>query len=311
MVFRPLRDLFGSPKPAKKKKLSRRHQQFGHFSGLLEPLEERRLLSVNVAYFDDQWAFVGDADNSQSLSLNDQLNNGNDPGAGAGTVQSTYGNDAFGIITTQPAGLVFTATGSLPGASRVNDAIANTSSGGTVDILHASPLSEGINVNSAVLLSGTFSTTGALALSAPGARISTGSAPGIIWAGSLTLSTNSVLDIKLNGTGFDQIDLLGNAGPTTPSVILSGAVLNVTVESGFTPAVRTSFTIIHDQGLSPVSGTFVGLNEGGVLAVGSQLFQISYKGGTGGDVVLTKVQAPSTTYVDTNWTLAKDFDSGG
>jgi trimeric autotransporter adhesin len=114
-------------------------------------------------------------------------------------------------------------------------------------------------------------------------------APGILTDnGGLNIDATSTFSVALNGTtagsGYSQ---LGVAGP----ISLNSATLNVTL--GFTPTANEQFTIIHNTGASPATGTFAGLPEGSILTVSEQAFRISYAGGTGKDVVLTHL-LPST-----------------
>jgi hypothetical protein len=61
---------------------------------------------------------------------------------------------------------------------------------------------------------------------------------------------------------------------------------------GFLPALGESFVVIDNDGADPVVGTFRLLPEGAIMGADSVAFQITYKGGTGNDVVLTRVAAP-------------------
>src|SRR5207253_1724260 len=85
--------------------------------------------------------------------------------------------------------------------------------------------------------------------------------------------------------GYDQINVAG-------SVNLSGATLTGSV--GFAPAAGTTFTIINNDGSDAVTGTFSGLAEGATVTFSGQTFTISYVGGTGNDVVLTRA-SPNVT----------------
>ena len=97
----------------------------------METLEPRQLLSVNTTTVNDNWRLTVDNDMSGTLTVGDTVDSFNDDGIG--TVTGSYGVNAFGTVTSsQIAG---TFTGSLTGAATINDAIANTSSGGTVRIL--------------------------------------------------------------------------------------------------------------------------------------------------------------------------------
>src|SRR5439155_993910 len=50
------------------------------------------------------------------------------------------------------------------------------------------------------------------------------------------------------------------------------------------------FTIIRNLGGQPITGTFDQLADGSLLTLNELVFKISYRGGTGHDVVLTVVQ---------------------
>ena len=96
----------------------------------METLEPRQLLSVNTTTVNDNWRLTVDNDLSGTLTVGDSVDNFND--GGVSPVTGSYGVDAFGTVSSsQVAG---TFTGSLTGAATINDAIANTSSGGTVRI---------------------------------------------------------------------------------------------------------------------------------------------------------------------------------
>ena len=115
---------------------------------------------------------------------------------------------------------------------------------------------------------------------------------GTLWAGSggivnlrNTWSTTGTMAAQLSAQSqwfiSDTAPLDGN--------------LALTVGSGFTPQVGDRFTIINNQGSSPVTGTFNGLPEGSLIWTNAGGFQISYKGGDGNDVVVTRVQGASIT----------------
>ncbi|WP_374484784.1 autotransporter-associated beta strand repeat-containing protein [Zoogloea sp.] len=96
--------------------------------------------------------------------------------------------------------------------------------------------------------------------------------------------------LEMNAAGassYDQIVVQNGA------VTLTGSTLSFTLKSGYVPTVGDHLTLIDNQGSSAVVGTFSGLAEGGTLTVGSASFQISYVGGTGNDVVLTRLAPPA------------------
>jgi len=120
-----------------------------------------------------------------------------------------------------------------------------------------------------------------------GSVVSPGAAAGT--TGVLTLGgpvqmidSGNAVNVDLNGTTvgteYDQVNVLG-------TIDLNSATLNVAV--GFTPTVGQTFTILSNDDVDAVVGTFAGLPEGGLVTVGSDVLQISYVGGDGNDVVLT------------------------
>jgi len=64
--------------------------------------------------------------------------------------------------------------------------------------------------------------------------------------------------------------------------------LHIKVNLTSTSVVGDKFTIIQNDGSDAVVGTFAGLAEGATITQGGVTFTISYKGGTGHDVVLTR-----------------------
>ena len=81
------------------------------------------------------------------------------------------------------------------------------------------------------------------------------------------------------GTQYDQLNVTG-------TVTLNSGNLVLTI--GGTLTVGEQFTIINNDGIDPVIGTFASINNSG--------FSVNYAGGDGNDVVLTveAVPEPST-----------------
>jgi autotransporter-associated beta strand protein len=105
----------------------------------------------------------------------------------------------------------------------------------------------------------------------------------ILNTGSVVFSGGSTFAVTLNGTtagiGYDQLNVVGK-------VNLAGGTLSVNL--GFTPAIGNAFTLIQNDLTDAVVGTFAGLPEGATFMLSGMTFQISYVGGTGNDVVLTR-----------------------
>ena len=85
------------------------------------------------------------------------------------------------------------------------------------------------------------------------------------------------------GTGYDRLNVQG-------SVRLTGMSLSASL--GFASAIGNQFTIIANDGTDAVVDTFTGLPQNAKFHVGGQQFTISYTGGTGNDVVLTRLTTP-------------------
>ena len=90
-----------------------------------------------------------------------------------------------------------------------------------------------------------------------------------------------------------------NGAPThvdvTGAVHLGDANLAVVVPTGTVIAPADRFTIISNDGTDPVTGTFAGLPENAVVqTVGNFRLRITYRGGDGNDVVVTKIATPLT-----------------
>jgi len=111
-----------------------------------------------------------------------------------------------------------------------------------------------------------------------------GESPGQVFiVGNLSLSSTATYEVQLNGTTpgtlYDQTDVTGG-------VSLGNSTLSLSL--GFSPVTSNQFTIINNDLVDAVSGTFNGLPEGSSVFVGGiNEFKISYVGGTGNDVVLT------------------------
>ena len=91
----------------------------------LEQLEDRLTPSTTMSFVDSQWADLSRTSGSPQIgdivqNLNDAMN--------PGSVTAIYGVTGFGTLTTG-------ASGTAPGAATINNAIANTIAGGTVDVL--------------------------------------------------------------------------------------------------------------------------------------------------------------------------------
>ncbi|CAN5431449.1 hypothetical protein BH20ACI1_BH20ACI1_12040 [soil metagenome] len=105
--------------------------------------------------------------------------------------------------------------------------------------------------------------------------------------GNLIINTNGIVGVLIQGAtpgdGYSQLNVRG-------TVALNGALLELEYLTDFRPAVGSSLTIISNDGTDAVIGTFANLPEGAVYSGSSGInYRISYRGGDGNDVVLTRV----------------------
>jgi hypothetical protein len=119
------------------------------------------------------------------------------------------------------------------------------------------------------------------------ANLSPGPGTAQLTVGDLQFTAGATVSIEVEsatpGTGFDQLLVNG-------MVDLSGATLNLDASSS-TVTGGTSLVIIDNDGADAVAGTFTGLAEGAIFQASGNTFRISYTGGDGNDVVLTKEEA--------------------
>jgi autotransporter-associated beta strand protein len=165
-------------------------------------------------------------------------------------------------------------------------------------------------------LGGTGSITGTLTVS-NGGRLSPGndpggpSAPGVLSVvGGATLAAGADLVVELNGrtpgsaaAGHDQLAVAGTVVLSGTAAGANGADLMATL--GYVPTLGDRLFVVRNDGTDPISGTFQGLPQGGLLDLLSSAdgrsyrFAVSYAGNaeadlaTGGnDVLLTSVGVP-------------------
>ena len=137
---------------------------------------------------------------------------------------------------------------------------------------------------------GTLKGTGTIGiLSLVDGTVAPGMSPGVLNSGDL-LFTGGSYQAQLGGTGagkFDQLNVTGTVG------LGSGTTtLDTSLYGSFKPKAGDSFRIINNDGSDAVTGTFKGLAEGATFKVSGYTFKISYKGGTGNDVVITVAAVP-------------------
>jgi autotransporter-associated beta strand protein len=177
-----------------------------------------------------------------------------------------------GIVKNGAASLLLSAPNSYTGATQVN--------AGRVIVNGAQPNSA-IQVAGGVL--GGSGTVGVIDATAgrinPGPIVSGSSTEviGTLRSGSVTLAAASTLSIDLQAASHDQLAVTG-------TIALANAALTLSGNSSPDSAV-----IVDNDGDDPIVGTFAGLLEGALVGAGSGFYRISYTGGSGNDVELTRV----------------------
>lgn len=206
---------------------------------------------------------------------------------------SAVGADTDTLTTS---GVIGQSTGTTRGLTKVGDGkvvlTANNTYTGTTTVNAGTLLVNGSQGSSNVSLTGgILGGTGTVgSITATGGIVSPGTSPGILNSGSVTFNSAMAFSVELNGTvagsGYDQLNVTGTVTP-------GDAVLSVSM--GFQPDVGTQFRIINNDGTDSVTGSFADLAEGSSFVFDDQLFTITYQGGDGNDVVLTRSKADTET----------------
>ena len=218
-----------------------------------------------------------------SISLRNGLSttNGNATFTGPVTMAGSF-NASIG------SGVLAFANGLTIGAQAlVVTSTAATTIGGTLSLNGGAILAMGggIAVDSAGSLTGNGLIAGAVTAAgglAPGSGAS-GSGNGLLNLGSGSLTLAATSTVSMNGSSKSAFDRVLAAG-----VNLAGARLALDL-SAATLAAGDSITLIDNVSGSATSGTFTGLAQGAIFTANGQTMQISYTGGDGNDVVVTKV----------------------
>jgi len=130
--------------------------------------------------------------------------------------------------------------------------------------------------------------------------------PVTVTGGTLTTGGTSAGRLTASNTSFNAaatlamrlVDAAASDRITVSGTVAVGGALQVSAASPVSPG--TAITLIDNDGTDAVAGTFAGLPKGAVVTVGGQTFTISYTGGTGNDVVLTRVVPPNVSNVQIN-----------
>ena len=115
--------------------------------------------------------------------------------------------------------------------------------------------------------------------------------PGILTAnGTVTFDSGSTFAPVINsatvGTGYSQLKASGQ-------ITLANAILDPTIS--FTPTNNDQFALINNSSGLAINGTFNNLAEGADTTFSGQPYQITYAGSSSHSVVLTHLNASSTS----------------
>jgi RHS repeat-associated protein len=193
---------------------------------------------------------------------------------------------AFALTTAGAGTLIFAGANTFTGGATIGAGklLANNTAGSATG-------TGTVTVSSGGTLGGSGSVSGAVNVGSGGTLVpGSGSGTGILSTGALTLSSGASLSSVVNGTtlgtGYDQVNVTGNATVTGSTLSLSGT--SVTHDG-------SQLTIVKVSGTE--AGTFSGLAQGGTISSNGVVYTASYVGGTGHSIVLTANPAASSTVV--------------
>ena len=214
-------------------------------------------------------------------------------GMNAGTNKNTVTSTIAATLTLGGSGTYSYGSNTAANSGIITGAISLLKSGSGTQLLGGVNTYTGGTTVTGGTLGGT-GTIGGPAVFQSSTIHSPGNSPGQQMVnGNYTLNSGSKLQVELNGT---------NAGSQYDQVVVNGAVvlnspnLGIMVNMAMAPSIGSTFVLIDNDLSDGVTGKFNGLSEGKTFNVvnsgsagGTYTFQISYVGGSGNDVVLTRV----------------------
>jgi autotransporter-associated beta strand protein len=217
---------------------------------------------------------------------------------GALNWSSTYSGTMRDFITIEKVGtgtLIFSGNNVYTGTTTILE--------GTF-LLNNNP-TLGSFTSPVIAVGGAFGGTGR---STASVTINTGATlePGNLGVGTLTTDT---LTMNADATYKVEIDTSSDK-MVTPGVVLNNAVLDITVTKAAALQEGSAFTIVDNTGTAAVQGTFKGLPESGSILAGGINFRITYKGGTGNDIVLTVGDTTGKLVQTISFTTADTLQTG-
>jgi len=195
--------------------------------------------------------------------------NGNSNATYSGVIGGTTGflsKNGTGTFT-------LAGTNTYPGSTFINS--------GTLVVNGSQPAST-ITVGASGTLGGTGVVGNVISV---GGRVSPGTSPGILTSSNVAFDAGTVFNIELNGpnagSDYDQLNVRGTNN-------LGGAQLAVQMGNGFVPMEGQQFTILNNDGVDAIVGTFAGLPNNSIVTAANGLrLQIRYSDAFNNDVILT------------------------
>lgn len=227
--------------------------------------------------------------NDNSLSLTGALDGSGyditlvDGSAGSLIINGSSNNTNTANSTLEPAAY----------STTLSDSNANNLYVGANSIVTVNGTRGTTGVYNGGVLKGT-GTVGALTVNS-GGILAPGESPGCLASGDLSLVSGATFEVEIDGntvcTEYDQQQVTG-------TVSLGDATLDIQKLASFTPVLGDEFIIIDNDGADAVTGTFLNYAEGSTRVVDGIIFQISYEGGDGNDVVLSVTDSESVAEDD-------------
>ena len=200
-------------------------------------------------------------------------------------------NTTFSGILQGGPGAAFTkaGTGTLTLSGNATNTGTTTINAGTLAL--TGTMVAPVSVNSGGTLAGTGSTTSTATVNS-GGTLAPGLSVGTLSTRGLILGSGSTFAAEIDGGGSDRMEV----GPGAPgSVDLGGATLNLSFLGGYVHTPGTVYTLVANDDVDPITGTFSGLPEGATLTAGGNRFRISDVGGTGNDATLRAIATPTVS----------------
>lgn len=234
------------------------------------------------------WVFNNGFTDGQGFTFTDTIRFGamsgggqlrRDNGAPVISIGALNINTTFNGIITGGLTIVKEGTGILRFTGANNYSGSTTVTGGTLLIDSTGQITSTTRVVAGAI-GGIGTCTGTVTVGTGAMLVPGSQGIGKFTTGLLTLQQGATYLAELN-TGSGAGDQVNAAG-----VVLSHPRLTVTGIGAATIAPGTSYTIVNNTGTAAVTGIFDSLPEMSLIAVNGLHFRITYRGGTGNDIVL-------------------------